>query len=318
MTKMKLSNPNDFMNRLNGYIQTGETINEELTSAPRKETLDRYDEWREDVGRFLNKYDDDIVAHYHDEFSGGIYLGFIGGRFDLYAEIEKAIKKIEEKLKILRELEYDFSQKYDDSITTSFAAGAIFGGAAAALITNIVGEDKAKQVIEGLKKQPRKYQIFVSSTYRELEKERSIAINAINRMGHIPRAMELFPSSCDSSWNYITRILIDCDFVLLIMGKEYGHTMPDEDGEEKSMTEMEYEFAMKNNIPVLAIKYDNDKTGITDERQQSFIAKVSSEVQRPSADFGSLGSIITHTLAELDKYNRPGWVSWKLFDNTFK
>ena len=34
-----------------------------------------------------------------------------------------------------------------------------------------------------------RYEIFISSTFEDLKKERGIVINEINKMGHIPIAM---------------------------------------------------------------------------------------------------------------------------------
>lgn len=38
-------------------------------------------------------------------------------------------------------------------------------------------------------------QIFVSSTYKDLIEERSIAINTIMQLGHIPAGMEIFSAT---------------------------------------------------------------------------------------------------------------------------
>jgi len=316
MVKIALLNPHSFMGKLEEYIQKGETIQKELNTSPNYDTVTNYDSWYEEVDRFLKKYDNEIVEFYSHEFYDEIFIGCIGGNNNLYLEVENRKNKISKKIQILNELRYDFSQKIDNSISTSFATGAVVGGIAATIISKLVGEDSAKQLIEELKKQPRKYQIFISSTFKELEKERSVAINTINRLGHIPRAMEFFPSSCDNSWDYITKILVECDFMLLILGNEYGHTMKDEDGREKSITEMEYEYAIEHKIPVFPIKYIKNENDKIDERQKSFIDKVSSKNQRPTANIESLGAIIAQTLMELGNYNRPGWISWKLFEET--
>jgi hypothetical protein len=92
-----------------------------------------------------------------------------------------------------------------------------------------------------------KYQIFVSSTFSDLEEERRKVIEMIINMGHIPIGMEAFQASDSTQWEYITRRIDECDYYVVIIAERYGSM---QDG--KSYTQMEYEYATAKGIPVAA------------------------------------------------------------------
>lgn len=64
----------------------------------------------------------------------------------------------------------------------------------------------------------RKYQIFVSSTYADLQEERKEIIQALLELECIPVGMEMFPATNDDQWTLIKRLIDDCDYYILIMG----------------------------------------------------------------------------------------------------
>ncbi|MGD6899987.1 DUF4062 domain-containing protein [Bacillus infantis] len=96
----------------------------------------------------------------------------------------------------------------------------------------------------------KKLQVFVSSTYLDLKDERQKAVEGILRSRHIPAGMELFVPSDKTQWEIIKEWIKDSDLLLLILGGRYGSIEP-ESG--KSYTQLEYEFAISNKIPVFAI-----------------------------------------------------------------
>lgn len=49
----------------------------------------------------------------------------------------------------------------------------------------------------------KRYQVFVSSTYRDLTEERAAVIQAILNLEHLPAGMELFPAANDDQWTLI-------------------------------------------------------------------------------------------------------------------
>jgi hypothetical protein len=96
-----------------------------------------------------------------------------------------------------------------------------------------------------------KYQVFVSSTFIDLQEERRSAIEAILNLGHIPVGMEAFQASDDTQWDYIKRRIDESDYYVVIVGERYGS---EQDG--KSYTQMEYEYAVANGVPVAAFLLD--------------------------------------------------------------
>ena len=86
----------------------------------------------------------------------------------------------------------------------------------------------------------KRYQVFVSSTYADLQDERQRVIQALMEMDCIPAGMELFPAADEEQWEFIKRVIDDCDYYLLIIGGRYGSTTAD----GVSYTEREYDYAV--------------------------------------------------------------------------
>lgn len=93
----------------------------------------------------------------------------------------------------------------------------------------------------------KRYQVFVSSTYKDLKEQRALVIKHIHDMGHFPVGMEIFPASDQTQWEYIKSIIDDSDYYVLILGGCYGSL--DSDG--LSFTEKEYQYAVKKGLHVL-------------------------------------------------------------------
>jgi len=68
----------------------------------------------------------------------------------------------------------------------------------------------------------KRYQVFVSSTYADLREERSKVIQTIMELDCLPAGMEIFPAIDEEQFNFIKRIIDDCDYYLLIIGGRYG------------------------------------------------------------------------------------------------
>ncbi|MDZ4861421.1 MAG: DUF4062 domain-containing protein [Candidatus Hydrogenedentes bacterium] len=116
----------------------------------------------------------------------------------------------------------------------------------------------------------RKHQVFVSSTFSDLDKERLGVLDVIAKMGCIAAGMELFPASHNTAWREIKRTIDESDYYLLILGSRYGSPGPD----GISYTEMEYRYALELEIPIVAFvrKLDNVEELINDPLEiQKFI-----------------------------------------------
>lgn len=167
----------------------------------------------------------------------------------------------------------------------------------------------------------KKYQIFVSSTYEDLKDERKAVIEQILNMGHLPVGMELFVASDDEQFEYIKRIIDNCDYYVLILGGRYGSISPNTG---ISYTEMEYNYAVEKNIPVLVFpfididklpvkKKDKDLTQIT-----NFINKATgSRIRKAWENKAHLCINVMNSLyRNFEENPQSGWIRPEEYDNS--
>jgi Domain of unknown function (DUF4062) len=95
----------------------------------------------------------------------------------------------------------------------------------------------------------KRYQVFVSSTFSDLEKERDQVFRTLMEMDCFPAGMEFFPAIDNDQFEFIKKVIDDCDYYLLIIGGRYG-TVSDEG---ISYTEKEFDYAVSKNIKVVAL-----------------------------------------------------------------
>lgn len=120
------------------------------------------------------------------------------------------------------------------------------------------------------------YQVFVSSTYVDLQEERREIIHTLLKVDCFPVGMELFPSNNDGTWELIQKMIDQCDLYIVIVGGRYGSSPKDD---KRSYTEMEYDYAMKKGIPVRVyikkdIKFDKSENPVKQEKLKAFISKI--------------------------------------------
>lgn len=109
----------------------------------------------------------------------------------------------------------------------------------------------------------KRYQVFISSTYTDLKEKRSLVMKSVMDIDCIPAGMELFPAIDEEQFEFIKKIIDDCDYYILIIGGRYGSMT--EDG--ISYTEMEFDYAKSKRIPVIAFLHndiDNIPSGKVD------------------------------------------------------
>jgi uncharacterized protein DUF4062 len=94
----------------------------------------------------------------------------------------------------------------------------------------------------------KKYQVFISSTFKDLVEERQDAIRTVLDLGHIPSGMEIFPAADVEQFEYIKKVIDECDYYVLIIGGRYGSM----DAAGVSFTEKEYDYAVGQKKTVLA------------------------------------------------------------------
>lgn len=100
----------------------------------------------------------------------------------------------------------------------------------------------------------KKYQIFISSTFKDLEEERKVVQETILSMYQFPIGMEMFSADDEEQWEIIQETIDSSDYYILIMGYRYGSIT----SEGISYTEKEYKYAKMKNIPILVfVREDN-------------------------------------------------------------
>ena len=99
----------------------------------------------------------------------------------------------------------------------------------------------------------KKYSVFISSTFLDLENERETIRKLVIDMGYIPLGMESFPATNEEQFSYIKKVIEDCDYYILVIGGRYGSLTDD----GISYTEKEYDYAIKKNKVVLAFIHES-------------------------------------------------------------
>jgi Domain of unknown function (DUF4062) len=108
------------------------------------------------------------------------------------------------------------------------------------------------------------YQVFVSSTYSDLQDERKHVSETLAKAGYLPAGMELFPATDQQQPEFIKRVIDRSDYYVVIVAGKYGSLADD----GVSFTEKEYEYAVSKKMPVLAFLHktpEKIEVGKTDQ-----------------------------------------------------
>ncbi|HBZ1028123.1 TPA: DUF4062 domain-containing protein [Klebsiella pneumoniae] len=111
---------------------------------------------------------------------------------------------------------------------------------------------------------PKRYQIFISSTYSDLIETRKKISEHILSMNHIPAGMEMFSANGKEQWNTIQKSINNSDYYILIIGERYG-SISETDG--ISFTEKEYRYAREIGLPTLCFIPDENYQTIRANRE---------------------------------------------------
>lgn len=161
----------------------------------------------------------------------------------------------------------------------------------------------------------KRYQVFISSTYQDLQEERRATQDVVISMGDFPVQMESFPAADEDQFEFIKSLIDTCDYYVLIIAGRYGSVT--EDG--LSYTHKEFRYAVGKGVPVLVMLYGAPGTipankledsDAGKERLKSFIAEA--EDKRLRKTWTSLGDLKHAVREALDhaKATKPrvGWV----------
>lgn len=164
----------------------------------------------------------------------------------------------------------------------------------------------------------KKYQVFVSSTYTDLQEERQEVIKALLELDCFPASMEFFPSTDDDQWTLIKQIIDDCDYYIVIIGGRYGSLST----EGISYTEKEYRYALESGKPIIAFLHNDPdslpkrKSEIDPEavkKLEEFKELVQKKMCKYWGNAVELGSVVSRSFIKLQKSHPViGWVRGNL------
>lgn len=161
----------------------------------------------------------------------------------------------------------------------------------------------------------KRYQVFVSSTFNDLKDERSHVFQTLMEMDCIPAGMELFPAIDEEQWEFIKKIIDDCDYYLLIIGGRYGSVAPD----GLSYTEKEFDYAVEKGLKVTVLVHENPEelpaknselNSDSREKLTKFIEKCSNgRLRKTWSSVKDLPGVVSLSMQKTIKtYPAIGWV----------
>lgn len=167
-----------------------------------------------------------------------------------------------------------------------------------------------------------KLQVFISSTFSDLQVERQAAVEAVLRSGHISAGMELFSAGNESQLEIIKRWIDESDVYMLILGGRYGSI---EKKTGLSYTEIEYKYALEKNKPVFAIvvsdtllKAKVKKVGVDAierievEKYNKFKELVLSKICRFFNNDNEIKLAVLESLLDIQsRFDLKGWVRYE-------
>lgn len=168
----------------------------------------------------------------------------------------------------------------------------------------------------------KKYQIFISSTFKDLKTARLKVRDAILSIYHFPVGMEMFGAADEDQWEIIKKDIDESDYYVLIIGKCFGSEVP---GEGISYTQKEFRYAVEKGIPVLAFLMKDDATvpktfQETDKDRIKKLKDFRTEVlNHRTVDWWSnddelAGKVIASLTRQIARKPRIGWVRASEFD----
>jgi hypothetical protein len=161
----------------------------------------------------------------------------------------------------------------------------------------------------------KKYQIFISSTFSDLQEERQLALKAILDLDHILSGMEAFPAIDMAQFEYIKKVIDERDYYLLIIGARYGSM----DSGGVSFTEREFDYTVSKGKTVIALLHDDvqslprknfDEDSTLEIKVDSFRDKVKNE--RMVRFLNNKDQLVSATMQAIIKaivtYPASGWI----------
>lgn len=162
----------------------------------------------------------------------------------------------------------------------------------------------------------KRYQIFISSTYKDLIEERQKVTQAILKLYHFPIGMEMFHADNEEQWAQIKKTIDMSDYYILIVGRYCGTLIEDEG---ISYTEKEYDYAISKGIPVLSFLISDEAKkesyGVETNKQQRALKKFIKKVKKLPCEFWSTPDELAYQVAstlsiKFRENSRNGWMQF--------
>ena len=155
----------------------------------------------------------------------------------------------------------------------------------------------------------KRYQIFISSTFNDLNKERNLIIQAILRAGYYPAGMEWFPGIDEEQFEYIKQVIDDSDYYVLILGGLYGTIASD----GTSYIEKEYDYALTKGKKIISmIQQSPTITEENNERKIKFLQFYKKVTDRLVSFWNTQEELTSKFATNLEitikEYPTQGWV----------
>ncbi|QRM44621.1 DUF4062 domain-containing protein [Rhizobium sp. BG4] len=161
----------------------------------------------------------------------------------------------------------------------------------------------------------KRYQIFISSTFTDLQAERRAVQDTVISMGDFPVQMESFPATDQKQMDFITPLIEECDYYILIIGGRYGTV----DNSGLSFTHQEFRCAVERNIPVLVMIHGkpediaagkSETTDLGRKKLQEFIEEAQQDrIRKAWETLGDLKLAVREALDHAKRAKpRTGWV----------
>lgn len=169
----------------------------------------------------------------------------------------------------------------------------------------------------------KRYQVFISSTLKDLKKERQDLRSALIKNNFIVEGMENFPATNMREWKIIKERIDKSDIFVLIIGDKYGSIAENAKELESdlliedkviSYTHLEFRYAKQRDIPILAFvkskREDNDLVNnFVKEVQKS---KLTTDNWKNETELvAAVTAGLNHTISEDDFKDNNGWVKVK-------
>lgn len=158
-------------------------------------------------------------------------------------------------------------------------------------------------------------QVFISSTFNDLVEERRAVIQTLLEADCIPAGMELFPASDREKWDLIKGVIDLCDYYVVVVGGRYGSM---NDIEQLSYTEMEFDYAVKTNKPVMGFlhgdrgKLPGEKLDLDKDRREkldAFRDKIEKKMVKYWHEPGDLPGQVALAIMQIRKsHPAVGWI----------